>query len=163
MFIRGLRNLPFSTVVVLVTFSTIGFVEHQKFIKTWVKQTVPVPDFSRFGLFDIFTEENIYDEEVDLSENDSSENSSEKDEAPAEIITDPKFWEKNDRKIEERFRKRKQRLEAYCREKEINDMREWKTRNRHFYVGDAEHKLLGCVPLKAGCTSWIYWQGGLFL
>ena len=68
----------------------------------------------------------------------------------------------NDRKIEERFRKRKERLEEYCRSKEIKDFRSWQTRNRHFYVGDAEHKLLGCVPLKAGCTSWIYWQEQLF-
>jgi len=38
MFIRGLRNVPFSTVVVLITFLAIGFCEHQKFIKSWVKE-----------------------------------------------------------------------------------------------------------------------------
>ena len=38
MFIRGLRNVPFSTIVVLITFSAIGFFEHQKFIKNWVRK-----------------------------------------------------------------------------------------------------------------------------
>ena len=37
-------------------------------------------------------------------------------------------------------------------------MHDWAHRSRHFYVGDGPHKLIGCVPLKTGCTSWIFWQ-----
>ncbi|CBY32344.1 unnamed protein product [Oikopleura dioica] len=155
MFIRGLRNVPFSTVVVLITFLAIGFCEHQKFIKSWVKETVPVPDFSRFGIFDIFTEDTNYEDEVDLSDESESDAIESK---KMEINMDPTFWNENDKKIEERFKKRRERLEKYCRSIENQNFQSWQTRNRHFYVGDAEHKLLGCVPLKAGCTSWIYWQ-----
>ena len=61
-----------------------------------------------------------------------------------------------------RFRQRQERLEQFCETlypPELDHtMHDWNHRTRHFYVGDGKHKLLGCVPLKAGCTSWIFWQ-----
>ena len=86
--------------------------------------------------------------------------------AQPEIITDPEFWAENDRKIARRFALRKARLRDFCDNYYRNvstdghdvSYHDWSHKSRHFYVGDGPHKLLGCVPLKTGCTSWIYWQ-----
>ena len=79
-----------------------------------------------------------------------------------ELTHDENFWVENDKKIEKRFEDRKARLAEFCKNiypPELDHtMHDWNHRTRHFYVGDGEHKLLGCVPLKAGCTSWIFWQ-----
>ena len=81
------------------------------------------------------------------------------DNKPEPIITDSEFWAENDRKIARRFALRKARLREFCDNYSANGHdKDWSNKPRHFYVGDGPHKLLGCVPLKTGCTSWIYWQ-----